>query len=77
MRQIEDMQIERKLNILHRKLMQWENTLYDAELDLELATTLEDINLRSKAQERAKKSMRAIDVLASKLKELQTNANKS
>jgi hypothetical protein len=77
MRQIKDMQVERKLNILRRKLMQWENTLYDAELDLELATVLEDTALRSNAQERAKKSMRAIDALSSRLEELETNADKS
>lgn len=54
--------------ILKNKLQLWQNTLYDAEVDVRLAKRLEDKQMEQTALERMKQSQKAIDWLSAELK---------
>lgn len=59
-----------KLVLLTKKLEMWQNTLYDAQLDAEIAKMLGDEPLGEQSQARMKAALKAIELLNDKLGEL-------
>ena len=56
--------------LLTQKLEMWQNTLFDARLDTEIAKMLEDEQLAAQSQARMKSALKAIELLKNKLSEL-------
>ena len=59
-----------KLVLLTKKLEMWQNTLYDAQLDAEIAKMLGDSPLSEQSQTRMKAALKAIELMNDKLGEL-------
>lgn len=59
-----------KLVLLTKKLEMWQNTLYDARLDAEIAKMLGDEPLSEQSQARMKSALKAIELVNDKLGEL-------
>lgn len=54
---------QQKITILEAKLIQLKGSLYDAEIDVRIATKIEDEQLKESAIDRMKKMEKAIDEL--------------
>ena len=54
---------EVKRGLLSGKLQLWRNTLYDAQLDIEVAKAIEDERLMQQSATRLKGALKAIDLL--------------
>jgi len=67
-----DISNETKRVLLTQKLTLWQNTLYDAQLDTEIAKMLEDEQLATQSQARMKSALKAIELVNHKLGELTT-----
>ena len=60
-----------KLEIVNRKLQVWNNTLYDAGLDAQVAAVTKDPRQEKASQDRVKSALQAIDFLTKQKKELE------
>jgi len=65
-----DISNETKCVLLTQKLTLWQNTLFDAQLDTEIAKMLEDEQLAKISQDRMKSALKAIELVNDKLSEL-------
>jgi len=65
-----DISNDTKRVLLTQKLELWQNTLYDAQLDTEIAKMLSDEPLSEQSQARMKSALKAIELLNDKLGEL-------
>ena len=60
---------ERKSALVEIKIALWENTVYDAQLDVEVAELLDDIPAVQQAKARMKNALKVVGFLRDKLTE--------
>lgn len=60
---------ERKAGLIKNKILLWENTVYDAQLDAEIDEMLGDEQGLAQAKTRMKNALKAIGLLEEKLSE--------
>jgi len=64
--------IEAMRTVIAQNLAAWRNILYDGQLNVKVASVLEDAQMRERAMMQVKKAIRAIEVLEHELATLDT-----
>ena len=66
-----DIPVDRRLFLLNRKLITWQNTVVDAGDDVALAQHIGNVQMGEQATARAKQAMKAIRWLEERITELE------
>lgn len=65
-----DIPDEVKRKILQQKLTMWHNTVFDAQVDVEMAEILKDAQMEQSARESMNRALKAVKLVEKKLSEI-------